>query len=83
MGRDGDPEAWPEGLAERLQAEADASLHKFAGEVQVGAAPGRIWLHAPEMWQADTDRRAYLVGVVAKLAVEAALAVGSHWRTRA
>ena len=44
----------------------------------MGAAPGRIWLHAPEMWQADTDRRAYLVGVVAKLAVEAALAVGSH-----
>jgi len=76
VGRNGNPEAWPEGLAERLQVEADASLHKFAGEVQVGVAPGRIWLHVPEMWQADTDRRGYLVGVAAKLAVEAAWAVG-------
>jgi len=76
VGRDGNPEAWPEGLVERVQAEADASLHKYEGELRVGVAPGRIWLHAPEMWQADTDRRAYLVGVVAKLAVEAARAVG-------
>jgi hypothetical protein len=28
------------------------------------------------MWQADTDRRTYLVGVGAKLVVDAALAVG-------
>jgi hypothetical protein len=28
------------------------------------------------MWQADTTRRAYLAGVVAKLAVQAARAVG-------
>ena len=76
VGRDGNPEAWSEGLAERLQAEAEASLHKFDGEVQVGAAPGRIWLHVPEMWQADTDRRGYLMGVVANLAVEAAQAAG-------
>ena len=75
VGRNGNPEAWPEGLAERLQAEADACLHKVAGEAQVGAAPGRIWLHVPEMWQAGADRRAYLVGVVAKLVVDAALAV--------
>ena len=76
VGRDGNAEAWSEGLAERLQAEAEASLHKYAGEVQVGAAPGRIWLHAAEMWQAGEDRRAYLVGVVAKLAGDIALAVG-------
>jgi IS605 OrfB family transposase len=76
VGRDGNPEAWPAGLADRLQAETEASLHKYAGEAQVGAAPGRIWLHVPEMWQADTDRRTYLVGVLAKLGVDAALAVG-------
>ena len=76
VGRNGNPEPWPAGLAEQLEAEAEASLHKYAGEVRVGAAPGRIWLHAPEMWQADTDRRAHLVGVVAKLVVDAALAVG-------
>jgi IS605 OrfB family transposase len=77
VGRDGNPGAWPAGLAERLQAEAEASLHKYTGEVEVGAAPGRMWLHVPEMWQADTARRGYLVGVVAKLAVDAALAVGN------
>jgi len=75
LGRDGNPEAWPAGLAERLGDEAEASLHKYVSEAQVGAAPGRVWLHAPEMWQADADRRAYLVGVVAKLVVDAALAV--------
>ncbi len=76
VGRDGNPKAWPEGLAERLQGEAELSLHKYDGEVQVGVAPGRVWLHAPEMWQAGADRRAYLVGVVAKLAVGAALKAG-------
>jgi IS605 OrfB family transposase len=76
VGRDGNPDAWPAGLAERLQAEAEASLHKDAGEAQVGAAPGRMWLHVPEMWQVGTARRSYLAGVVAKLAVDAAQAVG-------
>jgi len=76
VGRDGNPQPWPDGLPEWLGAEAAASLHKFAGELQVGAAPGRIWLHAPEMWQAGADQRAYLVGVVAKLAVDTALEVG-------
>jgi len=75
-GRDGNPQPWPEGLAERLRAEAASGLHKFDGELQVGAAPGRIWLHAPEMWQAGADRRAYLSGVVAKLAVDAAREAG-------
>ncbi len=64
VGRDANPQPWPEGLAERLGAEAAASLHKYAGELQVGAAPGRMWLHAPEMWQAGAEWRAYLVGVV-------------------
>ncbi len=59
-----------------MGAEAEASLHKYAGEMQVGAAPGRMWLHAPEMWQAGADRRAYLVGVAAKLAVDVALEAG-------
>jgi hypothetical protein len=76
LGPDGNPLPWPEGMAARLRAEAEASLHKFEGELRVGVAPGRTWLHAPEMWQADEERRAYLVGVVAQLVVDAALAVG-------
>jgi len=61
VGWDGSPENWPEGLAERLRAEAAVSLHKYAGQLQAGVAPGRIGLHAPEMGQGDTDRRTFLV----------------------
>ena len=39
-------------------------------------APGRICLHVPEMRQAGADRRAYRLGVMAKLAVDTALAAG-------
>ena len=76
VGQDGNPLPWPEGIADHLCVEAKASLHKYVGELQVGVAPGRMWLHAPEMWQADEDRRTYLVGVVAKLGVDVAVAVG-------
>jgi len=76
VGPDGNPAPWPDGLAERLKLDAAAGLHKYAGEGQVGLAHGRLWLHVPEMWQAKAERRAYLVGVVAKLVVDAALAVG-------
>ena len=76
VGRDGNPQPWPDGLPERLGAEAAASLHPYAGGLQVGAAPGRMWLHAPEMWQAGADPRAYRIGVVAKPVVDAALEAG-------
>ena len=41
VGRDGNPEPWSEEQAERLRAEAAASLHKYAGELQVGVAQRR------------------------------------------
>ena len=46
VGRDGNPESWPSGLAGGLHTEAEVGLHKYAGELQVGVAPGRVWLHA-------------------------------------
>ena len=73
LGRDGHPKPWSKEWAERMPPEAAASLQKYAGERQVGVAPGRIWLHAPEMWQAGADRRTYLLGVVA---VDTALEAG-------
>ena len=48
MGRDGSPEQWSAGLA--AEDRTSGSLHKHAGELSVGVAPGRIGLHAPELW---------------------------------
>lgn len=69
----GQPEAWPEGF----DVAYPKALHKFAGEFQVTVHQnGFLYIKVPELAYSRGYRRAYLIGVLAKVVVEIAKALG-------
>jgi IS605 OrfB family transposase len=69
----GQPEPWPEGF----EVPYPKALHKFAGEFQVRVHPnGFLYLKIPELAYSRGYRRTYLIGVLAKVAVDIAKTLG-------
>ncbi|MDN5347175.1 MAG: hypothetical protein PWP65_739 [Clostridia bacterium] len=69
----GQPEPWPEGFA----VPYPKALHKFAGEFQVIVHPnGFLYIKIPELAYSGSYRRTYLIGVLAKVVVDIAKALG-------
>ena len=63
--REGKPETLPTGFA----IPYPKALGKYPGEIQVGIRQSTVWLGVPELRDARTDRRDYLCGVLAEMAV--------------
>ncbi len=73
VGYTGQPEPWPEGF----DVPYPKALHKFAGEFQVTVHPnGFLYLKVPELAYSRSFRRTYLTGVLAKVVVDIAKALG-------
>ncbi|RKO65809.1 IS200/IS605 family accessory protein TnpB-related protein [Desulfofundulus salinus] len=69
----GQPEPWPEGFA----VPYPKALHKFAGEFQMTVHPnGFLYIKVPELAYSRGYRRTYLIGVLAKVVVDIAKALG-------
>ncbi|WP_027355754.1 IS200/IS605 family accessory protein TnpB-related protein [Desulfofundulus thermocisternus] len=69
----GQPEPWPEGFT----VPYPKALHKFAGEFQVTVHPnGFLYIKIPELAYSRGYRRTYLIGVLAKVVVGIAKALG-------
>ncbi|NHM27976.1 IS200/IS605 family element transposase accessory protein TnpB [Desulfofundulus sp. TPOSR] len=69
----GQPEPWPEGFT----VPHPKALHKFAGEFQVTVHPnGFLYIKIPELAYSRGYRRTYLIGVLAKVVVDIAKALG-------
>jgi len=73
VGYTGQPEPWPAGF----DVPYPKALHKFAGEFQVTVHPnGFLYLKVPELAYSRSFRRTYLTGVLAKVVVDIAKALG-------
>lgn len=69
----GQPEPWPEDF----NVPYPKALHKFAGEFQVKIHPnGFLYIKLPELVYCRGYRRTYLIGVLAKIAVDIAKLLG-------
>lgn len=69
----GRPETWPEGFA----VPYPQALHKFSGEFQATIHPnGFLYIKAPELVYSRGFRCTYLIGVLAKVVVDMARALG-------
>ncbi|SHI59543.1 IS200/IS605 family accessory protein TnpB-related protein [Desulfofundulus thermosubterraneus] len=69
----GQPEPWPEGFT----VPHPKALHKFAGEFQVTVHPnGFLYIKVSELAYSRGYRRTYLIGVLAKVVVDIAKALG-------
>jgi IS605 OrfB family transposase len=69
----GRPEPWPEGF----EVPYPKASHKFAGEFQVTVHPnGFLYIKIPELAYSRGYRRTYLIGVLAKVVVDTAKALG-------
>ncbi|MBF7084403.1 IS200/IS605 family accessory protein TnpB-related protein [Desulfallas sp. Bu1-1] len=73
VGYTGQPEPWPEGFT----VPYPKALHKFTGEFQVTTHPnGFLYIKIPELAYSRRHRRTYLIGVLAKVVVGIAKALG-------
>jgi IS605 OrfB family transposase len=73
VGYFGQPEPWPEGFT----VPYPKALHKFDGEFQVTVHPnGFLYIKIPELAYSRGYRRAYLIGVLAKVVVDIAKPLG-------
>ena len=69
----GRPEPWPEGF----DVPYPKALHKYPGEFQVTVHPnGFLYIKVPELAYSRGFRRTYLIGVLAKVVVDIAKALG-------
>jgi len=73
VGASGQPEPWPEGVS----IPSPGNVGKYEGEFQIIAYPnGFLHIRVPDLTCASGFRRDYLVGVLAKLVVDAASFLG-------
>ncbi len=73
VGASGQPESWPEGFS----IPYPGNLGKYEGEFQVITYPnGFLYIRIPDLAYASGFRRAYLIGVLAKVVVDLALFLG-------
>jgi len=73
VGRDGNPEPWPEELAVPFPK----NLGKYDGEFQILLKPhGFFYLRVPELAHARGNRRTYLIGTLGRVIVDMAKALG-------
>lgn len=73
VGASGSPEPWPEGFG----IPYPSNLGKYEGEFQVITYPnGFLYIRIPDLAYASGFRRDYLIGVLAKVVVDAALFLG-------
>jgi IS605 OrfB family transposase len=73
VGREGQPEPWPEGFS----VPYSSNLGKYEGEFQVITYPnGFLYIKIPDLTYASGFRRNYLIGVLAKVVVDAAFFLG-------
>ena len=73
VGATGQPEPWPEGLS----VPYPRNLGKYVGEFQVTTYPnGFLYIRIPDLAYASGFRRDYLIGVLAKVAVDVAFFLG-------
>ncbi|MGI9951270.1 hypothetical protein V3F56_02820 [Moorellaceae bacterium AZ2] len=73
VGSNGLPEPWPEGF----EVPYPQNLGKFEGEFRVIIYPsGMLYIRVPELEYASDFRRAYLIGILARVVVDIAKALG-------